>query len=806
MGAGLWICGLSGQPSAAGLDRAARWAVLLGSSLPLLYACPLNGQPPSAASSNVRTDDGPPGSTVPPLPALSDVLTASHDLWGQAALQQPDGPSYEFFERLLPPPRYVHADFRYYPLVLSAPRAAVKARLISNGSGVNLRGGSRSWKDAACGVVFRVGPDEIRFGELADRLSEPQPMDGWLPIYTVTYRHPSPLPTGSLSLDGTQPKPLPEVYVLEAFATTQPPWSDEAVIFCRFSLAQGGQGHISVQLESPSEGRFVEGNLCDAQGRLIVWLGPAWRWERNAAHARLAADRAAVLAIFTRPAARQLPPLDERDYARHRQATEASWRQWLARAANVEVPEPRVQNAWRHLLVQNLMLVRDRTMLYSAGNQYESFYAAEGSDAIIAMLHWGYEDLARELIEPLLAFTRRGLEHHQAAHKLQTVIRYYWQTRDVATLATWRPRWQPELDRLRHGRDPVTGLLPRERYCGDVATPVHSLAVEAKAWRALWESSHLLHALGRSEEADALRQEAATLRKRLLEAVRRNARHETAPPFIPMALDAQEAIHDPITATRLGSYWNLISNYVIGARLFPADTPEADWLPGYLESHGGLCMGMTRAGGFEQTFWTGPHRVNPLYGTRYVLELLRRDEVEPALVSFYGMLAQGMTRQTFVTGEGYALAPMDPGGRFFYCPPNSAANAHFLMMLKHLLVQEDDTDDDGRPDTLRLLAATPRRWLADGQSITVRRMPTAFGPVSWSARSRLADRQVDVTVEGPLRERPQRLLLRARVPTAWRVVAASVEGQPRPVDAAGTVDLSDGQGTQHVLFQVVPAP
>src|SRR5262245_40827851 len=107
------------------------------------------------------------------VPALSEVVAAREDVWGELAMRQPNGASYEFFEPLLAPPRYVHADFRYYPLVLSAPGAKTKARLISNGSGVNLRGGSRSWKEVGTPVVFRVGPDEFRFGDLRDRVSHP---------------------------------------------------------------------------------------------------------------------------------------------------------------------------------------------------------------------------------------------------------------------------------------------------------------------------------------------------------------------------------------------------------------------------------------------------------------------------------------------------------------------------------------------------------------------------------------------------------------------------------------------------------
>src|ERR1041384_1384400 len=92
------------------------------------------------------------------IPTLSEVVAAKRDLWGEAAMRQPNGASYEFFAPLLPPPRYVHADFRHYPLILSAPRAKTKARLISNGSGVNLRGGSRSWNEVGTPVVFRDPP------------------------------------------------------------------------------------------------------------------------------------------------------------------------------------------------------------------------------------------------------------------------------------------------------------------------------------------------------------------------------------------------------------------------------------------------------------------------------------------------------------------------------------------------------------------------------------------------------------------------------------------------------------------------
>src|SRR5436305_7262746 len=55
------------------------------------------------------------------VPTLAEAAASKRDVWGEAAMQQPNGPSYSFFEKLLPPPRYVDAEFHYYPLLLSAP-------------------------------------------------------------------------------------------------------------------------------------------------------------------------------------------------------------------------------------------------------------------------------------------------------------------------------------------------------------------------------------------------------------------------------------------------------------------------------------------------------------------------------------------------------------------------------------------------------------------------------------------------------------------------------------------------------------
>jgi hypothetical protein len=748
---------------------------------------------------------GPPiAAPAAPLPSLAEALASGRDLWGEAAMARPNGASYEFFAPLLPPPRYVHADFRHYPLVLCAPEGKAKARLISDGRGLNLRGGARSWNYVGTPVTFRVGPDEFLFGALRDRVTEPELAEGWLPIVEIRYQHRSPVASeGKVPLNAGKTALPPEIYRLEAFAGTDPALPEHGVVFVRFDLTQGTNGFVAVDVDAPAPVTFADGRLAGADGRVLAVFDAAWRRERGRMVARLRPGGAAVAAFATAPLdPAAAPAVSASLYAAQRAACVAVWREIAGRGMQVDLPEPLVNRAWRNALCQQFQLIQQNEIRYSTGNQYDRLYEGEGSDAALALLTWGYADTTRRLMEPLFDFTRKGLEQHQAAFKLNNLVQYYWQTRAAPAVTELRPRWEKEAVRLDHGRTGAHGLFPPEQYCGDIHTPVQSLNANAKAWRALRDLGALLAEVGEPDLARYYTGEAAAFRKVVLAAVDRAVVRSTRPPFVPIALDGGEPAHSPILHSRIGSYWNIIIGYTLGSGLFPPGSEQAGWIPHYQEQHGGIFLGMVRSGGAQFNFWTGEQRINPLYGTRYTLDLLRRDEPERALVSFYGTLAQGLTRNTFVGGEGCTLDPVDAEGRFFYCPPNSAASAHVLTMLRNLLVQDLDLDDDGRPETLRLLFGTSRRWLQDGQSLRIDRAPTAFGEVSLHVRSRLAAGEVVAEVSLPTRNPPRRTLLRIRVPDGWRVTGATVGPETLPADAKGTVDLTALRGRQEIRFQV----
>ena len=79
-------------------------------------------------------------------------------------------------------------------------------------------------------------------------------------------------------------------------------------------------------------------------------------------------------------------------------------------------------------------------------------------------------------------------------------------------------------------------------------------------------------------------------------------------------------------------------------------------------------------------------------------------------MTFYGKLAQGLTRETFIGCESSGIEPLDPFGRQMGFRPTAPPTRAFSCS-SYLLVQDWDMDDDGRAETLQLAFATPRRWL-----------------------------------------------------------------------------------------------
>src|SRR4051794_14213100 len=152
-------------------------------------------------------------------PTTQQIIESNIDLLGEAALKQPGGPSYESFEKVLPPLRYVDAPYKHYPIVLSAPRSLVKSQVLSNGGIINPLARRYQWIGEA-GIPWHVtlGARHLAFGDDLTKLKGPHFADGYLPIVQLEYA----------SDDG--------VYREECFAATDPQLAAAGAIFVRFEF------------------------------------------------------------------------------------------------------------------------------------------------------------------------------------------------------------------------------------------------------------------------------------------------------------------------------------------------------------------------------------------------------------------------------------------------------------------------------------------------------------------------------------------------------------------------------------------
>jgi hypothetical protein len=704
---------------------------------------------------------------------LDEVIRSGRDLWGEAALKQPGGPSYEFFEKLLPPLRYCDAPFRHYPITLSAPGGApTKVRFISNGSAINALARTTNWMtEGGIPVYFRVGDELEAFGEDLKRLDGPRYERGYLPIVQLRYHY------------------GPHVYTQEAFASVDPKLAASGVAFVRLGVAEGPKdqkGKVEAQIESSIVLRTKGNVVPDKDGKAIACFEPTNWWYnpgRCSLNARLAPGESVVFAIYTKPGeAIEVTPAV---YDEQRAMCAKAWDDVLAGGTSFTVPEKVADDGWRAAFIGMLMLQSNGAPFYSHGNSYGHIYIFEGGDVARTTAMFNHPRDAAAMMPSLFNHHRSGLRFHQAAFKLQMIAHLYALSRDAEMVRKYRqlseegrkPGWQTELDLLMTSREPDSKLYPVEQYAGDLTNDmVQSLHSNAAGWRAIRDMSVVLEDIGEKDLAAKCRADADAFRPVILSALGKSIDRSVDPPFIPIALFGKEKPYQHIVESRRGSYYNIQTRMLIGSAVFPYDDKYTDDLIRYIRERGGLCMGLSRNHPSADTWWVYPRGINDLYGMRYGLLMLQRDEVDQALVGFYGKLAQGFTRDTFICGEGSMIVPVYGNGRQFYLPPNSAGNAHYLQLLRYMLVQDYDLDDDARPETLRLLFGTPRRWLEDGKTIKIERAATTFGEVSAVVQSRLNDGEVTAELKLPAKA-PTKTLLRLRLPEGWKLTGAQANGQ-----------------------------
>lgn len=506
---------------------------------------------------------------------------------------------------------------------------------------------------------------------------------------------------------------------------------------------------------------------------------------------------------------------DAESYAKARGSLIGYWKDRLGRGARFDVPEPEVMNAQRGLLTQNLNLGK----WYSIGNFYQTSFT-EQYNALKTLGEYGFPDREHRLNEELMDFTqggRKGFDGLFMGIKMWAAAQYYRRTRDKEFIDKYTPtfaKWA-QVFAGQTAADP-NGLLQKERWAGDIGGPAYALSYnQGYGFAGLRDMVWVWSVSGHDDLAKKYAPVVARFGKSLRQAIERSeVKLADGSLFVPARLLAGDRPYDPITGTSEGTYWNVVITHPLGVGVVEPRSARAKGLMRYLSGHGSRLLGMVRVSlvppgkQFDPQGGYGMQSpgVDPPYNYDLAQFLADNDEADQLVLGLYGLLAHGVTRGTYVSGEGSTVAAV-PGQyyRQMCRPPNSVTNAAVLNYLRLMLVHETAAAD-GRPDGLELAYSTPRAWLAAGKRIVVSDAPTAFGPVSYTLEP--ADKGlVRASVKVPPRLGPRdRLNLRVRVPGGQDVTRVVVNGRPHGKfdQATGTIDLTGYSGRLTLSISMNP--
>src|SRR5207253_3843575 len=119
-------------------------------------------------------------------------------------------------------------------------------------------------------------------------------------------------------------------------------------------------------------------------------------------------------------------------------------------------------------------------------------------------------------------------------------------------------------------------------------------------WQGLNAIADVWAKTGRLGLARQTRTLAARLGRGLHAAVRTSERRlKDGSLFVPAALLANHKPFDAVTASRPGSYWNLVVPYALASGFFSPHGREANGILDYMLDHGSRFLGLVRAGAYS---------------------------------------------------------------------------------------------------------------------------------------------------------------------------------------------------------------
>jgi hypothetical protein len=473
------------------------------------------------------------------------------------------------------------------------------------------------------------------------------------------------------------------------------------------------------------------------------------------------------------------------------------WREVMAPAASIELPDPFLASVIRASQVHCLLAARNENQ----GRQVAAWISAdrygplesEAQAVIRGMDMWGHDAYARRSLEFFIkrytqeGFLTTGYTIMGTGWHLWTLAEHFDRTQDQA----WLKRIAPEVARVcqwivdqcaktrgtdAHGEPvPEHGLFP-PAVAADWNRYAYRFVQEGHFHEGLRQAGEMLAAIDHPK-AESFVKAADRLREDTLRAYRWSQsrspvlplRNGTWVPAYPSMVFCLGRVEDIIPGEDGNRSWcydvELGAHHLAVLGVLDPHGQETQWMANHMEDVWFLHQGM---GDYpEQKNHADPYnlggfsKVQPYY-TRIAEIYALRDEVKPFLRSYFNTIPSQLSREILSFWEHFH----NLGGW-----NKTHETSYFLVQSRLMLVME-------RGDVLWLAPLVPSKWLEDGKSIVVRDVPTRFGRCGYRIDSHLAEGYVEAQIDSPERDRPSSIVLRLRHPGGAPISRVTVNGKP----------------------------
>jgi hypothetical protein len=444
------------------------------------------------------------------------------------------------------------------------------------------------------------------------------------------------------------------------------------------------------------------------------------------------------------------------DFDQRHAECRAFWKTKLATAAQVHLPESRLEEMTRagllHLDLVAYGLEPDGTVAPTIG-VYPPI-GTESAPIITFFDSMGWPDLARRSLQFFLDLQREdgamlncGGYTSETAAALWTIGEHFRYTRDQAWVRQIAPKLVKACDyliawRRRNQKEELRGkgygLI--EGKVADPPDPCRYFMNSAYACAGLARAAEMLADLDPAKSQE-LAAEAQAFKRDIRTAL---AESLAKSPALPLG----DGTWCPTTAP-YPEYRGPLSLYAEGGYNCWDSFPLRDSLTGplWLIFTGVLDPGEPMAEAlldFHQELFTlrNVAFAQPYY-SRHDYAHLRRGEVKPFLKTYYNAFSSLADRETYSFWECYS----------FGSPHKTHEEAWFLMQTRWMLYLEDG-------DTLKLLSGIPRAWMQDGSRLELSNAASYFGPLSLHVESKLAQGEITARVDCASNRQPKRVEFR----------------------------------------------